>query len=149
MMPRVSRVKSVGVVVAVAIGLVSLAGCGGSSPTTPSPSLTAAGTWRGPITDNVLGTAQNTVVLTQSGNTVTGTATGGTPTDLYYGTSSWNGTISGTTLTATFRTTYPALPLCVGTGTITAQLSATALQGSYTGSNTCGSVNAGQIALTR
>ena len=125
-------------------------GC--SSSVSPTPSLDLTGTFVGSASDST-GSATLTLVLAQSGNSISGTAAGVSSQGLQSrGTVS--GTLAGTTLT--FTLTVPVggystpLQTCSATVQGSAQVSASAIEGTYSGTHTClGPVSNGQFALRR
>jgi hypothetical protein len=104
------------------LGLL-LTGCNESGSTmTPSPSTTQiSGTWNGPVTVN--GTeGRMTWVLSQNGTAVTGPISMGFPSGIILLNGTFNGTLTGTTLSGSIAVApggIPVYPTCTG------QLSAT------------------------
>ena len=128
------------------------AGSCGKSPASPDPPPpTATGTWRGVGTDAVEN-SQFTWVFTQSGSSVTGTGTYVGVRSNFAASGPVTGTVSGNVVTFSASLTFEVpFQFCSASISGTAQMDATALIGSYTGTNTCegGPFSSGQFALTR
>ena len=140
--------RSLGVLLVVVFASGVL-GCGASTPTAPSPSLT--GTWSGPMTGDASGTGTARLQLVQTGSGVSGTFTTTMPDPKRSRSGSVGGTALGSTLTITLMPTVPEL--CVSTtlsGTLTATLTVAAdrVAGSYSGF-TCGGAVGGMMDLQR
>lgn len=96
--------------------------------------------------------SQYTWVLTQSGSSVTGTGTYVGARSGFTANGPVTGTVSGTTMTFSASLAFDVpFQFCSASISGTAQLDATSLTGSYTGTNTCGGgpFSSGQFALTR
>jgi hypothetical protein len=102
---------------AVLISLVCfILGCGGggssSGGSTTTTTIDATGMWRGTVIETAFGTSTSTLILIQSGASVTGTYSG------TYGTGSVSGSVSGSVLSCSISPTG-----CTGTmtgmGTVT------------------------------
>jgi hypothetical protein len=136
----------------VALLVGSTAACDDGGPTSPTlgmggSTLNLTGTWSGSASD-ALGQFQMTLVLAQSGNSITGSMTGATTVGAPIYT---NGTVTGTLSASTlnFTISVPAggvvdAPDCTASfaGTTT-DLLATSMAGTYTGADTCGGTFAG------
>jgi hypothetical protein len=126
---------------------------GSGTPTSPTPSGTLTGTWRGTASDSS-GPGQMTWQITQSGNSFTGTMSVTDTATTLTGRGSISGTVSGANLH--FAITIPAGGFDAPHGGCTAQvdgdgeLSGTSITGAYNGSNSCaGTVASGQLSLTK
>jgi len=125
-----------------AAALVVLPACDGDG-SAPAPPSDYTGTWVGDYTVSVQPgvTYQGTMLVTQSGNSITGTlsTSAGRTADV-------SGTISGRQLTATFTYTDG----CVGGATVTAQLSVDlqTVTGAYQ-SNDCLGSYSGTFVLSK
>ena len=129
--------------------------CGGASSSTPAApsasSVNVAGSWRGTATDSS-GEGSLTLQVTQSGTDLSGAVTMSVITVTGRGTVT--GTVSGSTIRLTI--TIPAggfdAPFSGCTATVSGdgQASASAINASYTGTNSCsGPVTKGQLTLTK
>jgi hypothetical protein len=129
--------------------------CGGASsspPAAPSASsVNLAGSWRGTATDSS-GEGSLTLQVTQSGTDLSGTVTMSVITVIGRGTVT--GTVSGSTIRLTI--TIPAggfdAPFSGCTATVSGdgQASASAINATYTGTNSCsGPVTKGQLTLAK
>ena len=131
-----------------------LAGCGGSSTTTPSTpaNSTVTGTWRGTGTDAVEG-SQFTWVLVQDGsNNVTGSTSFLGVRSSFNATGPISGSVAGQVFTFSFTLDFAApFQFCKVTANGSAQVTSTSLTGSYTGTNSCegGPFSRGQFTLTK
>jgi len=132
------------VTLAVASGLLSLAGCGGGKGTPPAPVLDVSGTWSGPVASAAAGPTGLSVALLQNGSALTGTyATSGQTAGTVAG------QVNGNTVTLQLTSTTPA---CAGTLSGTATYSAQGVEQlvfSYGGSTACGGPDSGTGTLTR
>jgi hypothetical protein len=129
--------------------------CGSASSSTPAApsasSVNVAGSWRGTATDSS-GEGSLTLQVTQSGTDLSGTVTMSAITVTGRGTVT--GTVSGSTIRLTI--TIPAggfdAPFSGCTATVSGdgQASASAINATYTGTNSCsGPVTKGQLTLTK
>jgi len=129
--------------------------CGGASSSTPvapsAGSVNVAGSWRGTATDSS-GEGSLTLQVTQSGTDLSGTVTMSVITVTGRGTVT--GTVSGSTIRLTI--TIPAggfdAPFSGCTATVSGdgQASASAINATYTGTNSCsGPVTKGQLTLAK
>jgi hypothetical protein len=129
--------------------------CSGASSSTPAApsasSVNVAGSWRGTATDSS-GEGSLTLQVTQSGTDLSGTVTMSVITVTGRGTVT--GTVSGSTIRLTI--TIPAggfdAPFSGCTATVSGdgQASASAINATYTGTNSCsGPVTKGQLTLTK
>jgi hypothetical protein len=124
-------------------------GSPGSSSTTSS----LTGTWQGTASDSS-GPGQMTWVITQSGGSISGTMTLTDTATKLGGRGSISGSVSGSTIR--FTLTVPAGGFDAPYGSCTsevsgeAEVSGTALTGSYSGSNSCeGAIASGQVSLNK
>jgi len=131
--------------------MLAISACGHDNQ--PSEPINLSGSWSGTATDS---SGPGTIAwqLTQSGSSFSGTLT---MTDTSSG-AHGHGSVSGTLSTATveFSITIPAggfdepWAACTADLTGTAKATASALSGTYTGSNSCtGPVTSGQLTLDK
>jgi hypothetical protein len=140
--------------------LALLAACGGdrasddpSSPTGPTPPASLTGTYAGTVSD-ASGPGRLTWRLTQSNADVSGTFTARDDVSGITADGSVTGTVSGSSLT--FRMTAgagtlpPPFASCSLDLNGTAQVTAAAIDGTYTGRNSCtGPFANGRLSLTK
>lgn len=131
--------------------ILAVSACGNSNQ--PSDPINLSGSWTGTATDS---SGPGTIAwqLTQSGSSFSGTLTITDTSSGAHGRGSVSGTLSGTTVE--FAVTIPAggfdepWGACTADLTGTAKAAASALSGTYTGSNSCtGSVTSGQLTLDK
>jgi hypothetical protein len=128
-------------------------GGGSNTPTSPTPSGGLTGTWRGTASDSS-GPGQMTWQLNQTGNSFSGTMTMTDTATTLTGRGSVSGTVSGSNLhfTITIQAGGFDAPYngCTAQVDGDAELSATTITGSYSGTNSCaGSVASGQLSLSK
>lgn len=139
-----------------AIVLAGTAACGGgsgSSPTSPGSPVVLSGTYSGSAQDTS-GPGRMTWQVSQSGTSVSGTATlvdTATNTTL---TGTISGSVSGSTLTFQIAVASGASPTpgssCSASSSGTAQVTATTINGTYTGTNSCtGAFSNGTLSLSK
>lgn len=128
-----------------------------SSPVEPTPPPAAvadvAGTWSGLAADSS-GPGEMTWRLTQSAATLSGTFAMRDADTGLNGQGTITGTLSGSTLTFAIAVAAGGFDApfgtCSSSATGTADVSATAIAGTYTGSNSCtGTITSGQLTLSR
>ena len=133
----------------VVAGLMILAvGCGGDSPTapTPPPPFSFNGTWTGPIISNVPGVppGTGTVTITHTGSSLSGTWATVYPDSTFNSAGSFSGTASGMSLVGMLSPSIPTdCPY-----TINAAVSGNLMTGTYASFN-CSGVLSGTISLTK
>jgi hypothetical protein len=151
--PTVATVTTTGLVAALTYGTAvvtaTFQGVNGSGTVTTTLNMT--GTWKGTATDSVE-SAQLTSVLTQTGTTITGTAslvyTSGTQAN-----GSFSGTVSSTGSTVDFTVTGTGSgggQTCTVSLTGVGQVSNITFTGTYGGTNSCsGQVTNGQMTMVK
>jgi hypothetical protein len=121
-----------------------------TGPFSGPPAFDVTGTWSGPTSDEKL-VGKFTFNLTQTGSSVTGTSTVRTnPPNVQTANGTFTGTMSGATLT--YRIDFPNAGGigCSVTINGTANVSAAAISGTYTGIGTCGGpFSGGLISLAK
>lgn len=120
-----------------------------TGPFSGPPALDVTGTWSGPASDElVAGTF--TLNLTQTGGSVTGTVVFRTPPPVRVANGTITGTMSGATLTYRIDLPNAGGVGCSVTINGTANVSAVAISGTYTGIGTCGGpFSGGLISLAK
>ena len=136
---------------------VTFIGCRSKSSTpsspSPSPSVNISGTFAGTVSD-ASGPGRMTWQLTQTGAQVTGTFSATDDTSGIAVTGDVSGTLSDTTLPVRMNTPPGRLPApftnCSISSEGTAQVTATTINGTYTGRNSCtGTFGSGRFSLTK
>jgi hypothetical protein len=118
-----------------------------TGPFSGPPAFDVTGTWSGRASDTLDGAVTFTFDLTQTGGSVTGTFAARKPPNVRA-----NGTITGTMsgATLTYRIYVPTFSGCSVTINGTANVSAAALSGTYTGISTCsGPFSDGLLSLAK
>jgi hypothetical protein len=141
------------------LGLVCFLGfataaCGGSSSSTaPAPTFTLTGTFSGQAGDSS-GPGTLTWKITQSGTSVSGSASFTDAATGASGTGNVSGSLSGSTLSFTISIPAGGFPApadaCTASMQGSAQATSTSIDGTYTGTNSCtGPIQGGHFTLTK
>lgn len=99
--------------------------------------VTVSGTYHGQAADET-GSGLLTLALSQSGSTVSGIATGASPTGVTAFTGTVSGTLSGSTLTFTITITTTSPPCTIVISGTATNVTSSTLAGTYTSTSSCG-----------